>query len=301
MVRARGAVAGAVFGAMLAAGWAWWPRGAAPGPAAVATVPRPAAEPAPPATAPASGAAPAAVPRAAPGPTATPASVGSEPALAALIDRALAARSPEATAAALQRAAQCDVVQGLSEERVAALAEARGDGSPLQRQQALQARQRAAGYCAALADPAVAARVESLRQQASADAARLLALQGKGRKRADEPWSAAEYQAALLALGEPAARRADLAAVLSMLPTIAPVRGAPTLDTRERLLAQQIAYQELSGDRDPGSWANTMACLQHTVCDVAALAQGQRAAQAAAQQLVAAVRAQQWALIGLRP
>ena len=169
---------------------------------------------------------------------------------------------------------------------------------------ALAAQQSLVAACKALDDPALAAQGEALAQHANAQANTWAPLAGWPRKQPGESWSATQYQATVVTLGDPVHHAAALDSVLRLLPAVPAVAGGSALNSYEAEVARVLVWQELTGDRDPASVNNLSACAQRSVCDVHTAAFSQavenRRIVAAAQQLVQLIRTQQWPAIGLR-
>gem|GEM_PF-5314038 len=159
-------------------------------------------------------------------------------------------------------------------------------------------------YCAALDDPGVDALAQALRPRMEATPSTWRALAGQPGKQPGDTWPQEQYQAALLTLTDPAAQAAALETVLRLLSPVVPP-GRAGLNTFEANVARVLVAQDLTGDRNPLSVANTTACVQRAVCDVGTPAfaadPANRAVLAAAQHWVQLIRTQQWAAIGLLP
>ena len=230
--------------------------------------------------------------------------------LADVLAAAQASASPGELLVAGRLLVACFTARGWSESQLAAINDMRLSGMATEQTASAAARQSSRShqimlrYCAALDDPAIDALAQSLRPRMGATPNTWRTLAGQPGKQPGEGWPQEQYQAALLTLTDPAAQAAMLETVLRLLsPAVPPGRAG--LNTYQADVVRALVAQELTGDRNPASIANTTACVQRAVCDVGTPAfaadPANRAVLVAAQHWVQLIRTQQWAAIGLLP
>lgn len=230
--------------------------------------------------------------------------------LADVLAAAQASGSPGELLVAGRLLAACSTARGWKESQLAAINDMRLSGMATEQTASAAARQSSRShqtmlrYCAALDDAAIDALAQSLLARMGETPNTWRTLAGQPGKQPGEGWPQEQYQAALLTLTDPAAQAAMLETVLRLLsPAVPPGRAG--LNTYQADVVRALVAQELTGDRNPASIANTTACVQRAVCDVGTPAfaadPANRAVLAAAQHWVQLIRAQQWAAIGLLP
>jgi len=227
--------------------------------------------------------------------------------LADVFDAALASGSATDLATAARVLAACDHARGRSPQQLAGLHEMRLSGLAPQAAASAaigESHRSLLRYCGGADDSAVRSRGDAVRQRLDAVSGTGALWGAPAARPRGEAWPPEQYQAALLTLTDPVARAATLETVLRLLPVVtAPGRAA--LNTHEAEVVRVLVAQELTGDRDPLSVANSAACAQRAVCGVGSPAfagdPANRAMLAAARHWAELIRTQQWAAIGLVP
>ena len=231
-----------------------------------------------------------------------------ETSLADVLAAAQAGGSPAELLVAGRLLSTCTSARNATEQRLAATNEMRlsamlpEPAASAAARQSSQAHRTLLRYCAALDDPGVEALAQAVRQRLASTPSTWLALADQPFKSRGETWPQDQYQAALLTLTDPTGQAATLETVLRLL-TPPPPPGRMGLNNFQADVVRVLVAQELTGDRNPLSVANTSACVQRAVCDVTTPAfaadPANRLVLAATQHWVQLIRTQQWAAIGL--